>query len=79
MQSRILAVLCVFLMALAFGATSCASSISTELPTVNAKAHAKASQGPVIIIDDKSGDPLDERVTHEVYCPCYAMYTDEVI
>jgi hypothetical protein len=79
MQSRILAVLCVFLMALAFGATSCAARMSAEAPTVKTKAHAKASHGPVIIIYEKSGDPLDERVIHEVYCPCYAMYTDEVI
>jgi hypothetical protein len=79
MQSRILVVVCVFLMALAFGAMSCAARMAAEAPTAITGAHVDGSQKPVIVIFEKSGDPLAETIVHEVYCPCYAMYTDEVI
>ncbi|MCP4197548.1 MAG: hypothetical protein GY762_10415 [Proteobacteria bacterium] len=79
MQSRISAVLCVFLMALAFGAMSCAARMAAEAPTAITGAHVGGTEKPVVIIYEKSGDPLAETIIHEVYCPCYAMYTDEVI
>jgi hypothetical protein len=81
MQLRILVVGCVFFVALAFGAASCASRTTDAVPTAKTKvleAHS-SNLDPVLIILEKSGDPLDETIIHQVYCPCYAMYTDEVI
>jgi hypothetical protein len=82
MPLRILTVLCVFCLFLAFGMTSCASRTTNAAPTAKTEALAdahSATSKPFLIIYEKSGDPLDETIIHEVYCPCYAMYTDEVI
>ena len=78
MPLRILIVLCVFCVCLAFGAASCASRTTNAAPTAKRGVHSSPAQ-PVIIIHEKSGDPLDETIIHHVYCPCYATYTDEVI
>ncbi len=82
MPLRILMGLCVFCVFLAFGAASCASGTTTAASTVKTETHRgshSSTETPVLIIYEKSGDPLDETIIHQVYCPCYAMYTDEVI
>ena len=80
MPYRVFALSCVLLVTLAFGSTSCASRASTAAPAAHAQpAPPSHSQTPVVIIQNQSGEPLDKTVIYELYCPCYAMYTDEVI
>ena len=80
MPYRVLLLTCVLFVALAVGSASCASTGSTAAPAANTPAAAPLhSETPVVIIQNKSGEPLDNTVIYKLYCPCYAMYTDEVI
>ena len=80
MPYRVLLLSCVLFVSLALGTTSCASRPAAAAPAANSQAAAPAhSEIPVVIIQDKSGEPLDRPVIYKLYCPCYAMYTDEVI
>ena len=80
MPYRVFVLSCVLIVALALGSTSCASRASTAAPAAAPQtAPSSHSQTPVVIIQNQSGQPLDKTVIYELYCPCYAMYTDEVI